>query len=212
MLHHRLTGRGCSLIIAACLLAACAANASAATIPGMSQLGGWVYIDRNNDGQLAFLGDANPEYMIPDCAISLFSKVGNVETLIATQLTDAYGRYFFENIAPGTYVIRQTQTAEWVDGKDTVGQLQSLNGQPIPPQDSAGTASNNMFANIVLSANVGGEYYNFGERGLAAGYASKRNLLMTAPKLNTLVPEPGSLMLVALGAIGSWCGRRGRRR
>jgi hypothetical protein len=65
---------------------------SAAHIPGLSQLGGWVYIDRNNDGNLAFATDPNPEYVIGDIRIDLLSKVGNVETVVATMQSDDFGR------------------------------------------------------------------------------------------------------------------------
>jgi len=40
--------------------------------------------------------------------------------------TDAHGRYLFQNILPGTYALRETQPIEFVDGKDTLGSLQSL--------------------------------------------------------------------------------------
>ncbi len=211
MTLHRLFRRSYS-ILAVCILGTLASNA-AAQIPGLSQLGGWVYIDRNNDGHLAFSNEPNPEFVIGDVSISLFSKVGNVETFVASMLTDPYGRYLFQNIQPATYVLRQTQPMEFVDGIDTLGSLHSLNGQPIPPNASAGVASNNMFSDIVLPANVGGDYYNFGERGLAAGYASKRFLLGSAPPLNTPVPEPTSLMLAMVAISGScFVLRRPRRR
>ena len=71
MNSHRLMGRG-HLMVAVCLLGALASNASAAHIPGMSQLGGFTYIDRNNDGQIAFVNDPNPEYAIGNVSISLF--------------------------------------------------------------------------------------------------------------------------------------------
>ena len=177
----------------------------------MSQLGGFTYIDRNNDGVIAFASDPNPEYAIGDVSISLYSVVANIETLVSTILSDPYGRYLFENILPGTYSLRQTQPIEFVDGKDTLGVLQSLNGQPIPPSDSPGVMTNNAFTNIVLSADVGGEFYNFGERGLAAGYASKRYLLASAPPLNPPVPEPATL-LFALAAFGGMQFTRRRRK
>jgi hypothetical protein len=211
MILHRLMGRG-HLMVAVCLLGALASNASAAHIPGMSQLGGFTYIDRNNDGQIAFANDPNPEFAIGNVSISLFSVVNNVEIFISTLQSDQNGRYFFENIAPGTYSLRETQPIEYVDGIDTLGALQSLNGQPIPGTDSAGTMSNNAFTNIILSADVGGEFYNFGERGLAAGFVSKRFLFASAPPLTPLVPEPGT-MLLALAAMGGqqFVRRRGRR-
>jgi hypothetical protein len=176
----------------------------------MSQLGGWCYIDRNNDGILNFASDPNPEYAIGDVTIGLYSKVNNVETLVTSLLSDQNGRYLFENINPGTYVLRETQPIAYVDGLDTLGKLQSLNGQPIPPSASAGTMTNNVFSDIVLTADVGGEFYNFGERGLAAGYASKRYLLASAPPLNPVVPEPASIALSAL-ALSSFSFIRHRR-
>jgi hypothetical protein len=198
-------------MLAVCLLGALVSNATAAHIPGQSQLGGWVYIDRNNDGQLAFSNEPNPEYVIGDVDISLFSKVGNVETLVSTTQSDDFGRYLFENINPGTYVLRQTQPIEFVDGIDTLGTLFSFIGQPIPGSDSAGLAQNNAFTNIVVSADIGGDSYNFGERGLAPGYASKRYLFASAPPLNTGVPEPTSLAFALLATCGSWFTRRKKR-
>ncbi len=210
MTLNRLSGRG-YFVMTACLAAAFMSMASATHAQGTSQLGGWVYIDRNNDGQLAFADSENPEYVIGDVAISLYSKVSNVETLISTQLTDQYGRYLFQSLSPGTYVLRQTQPVEFVDGKDTLGHLISLNGQPIPPTDSAGTAADNAFLDIVLSSFVGGDFYNFGERGLKAGYASKRYLLASTPPMNTAVPEPATALL-ALAAIGAVASCRTSRR
>ena len=169
---------------------------------GLSQLGGFVYIDRNNDGIIAFSDQANPEYAIDNVTISLFSKAGNVETPVSTVLTDANGRYLFPNLNPGTYVLRQTQPVEMVDGLDTLGILQSWNSSAIPPAASAGTAGNNFFTDIVLTANVGGEFYNFGERGLSSAYVSKRYLFASAPALPPVVPEP-SVAGLAIAAIGA---------
>lgn len=206
MMMHRLFRRGAPIVLA-CLFGAVTSIATAAHIPGTAALGGWAYIDRNNDGDLAFSNEANPEFVISDVSISLFSKVGNVETPVSTILTDQFGRYFFDNLAPGTYVLRETQPIEFVDGIDTLGQLFSLNNQPIPGNASAGTVSSDAFLNIVLAADVLGDFYNFGELGLKAGYASKRYLLASAAPPNTAIPEPASAML-ALMTIGGLLWRR----
>jgi hypothetical protein len=112
---------------------------------------------------------------------------------------------------PGTYVLRETQPIEFVDGIDTLGQLFSLNNQPIPPSASAGSVSSDAFINIVLTSNVKGDFYNFGERGLKAGYASKRFLLASTPPPNTAVPEPCSAFLL-LTVVGGLPSRRLSRR
>ena len=219
MTLHRLMKRHLLLIV--CLLGTVTSGVAFAQIPGQSQLGGWAYIDRNNDGVLAFLGDPDPEFVINDVFISLFSKVGSVETLIATMQTDQFGRYLFQNINPGTYVLRETPPIEFVDGIDTLGILQSLNGQPIPGTASVGVMTDNTFSDIVLTPDVGGEFYNFGERGLKAEYASKRFLFGTRPPPpgtpppppgDPPSPEPTSLMLALMAGCGSLLTVRRTRR
>lgn len=211
MLLHRLSRLGIFVSVS-CLLHITTPNAGAAHIPGMVQLGGWVYVDRNNDGHLAFSNESNPEFVIGDVAVSLFSKLGNVETFVSSTVSDNFGRYLFANMAPGSYILRETQPVEYVDGIDTLGRMQSLNGQAIPSGASAGVATDNAFTGIVMPANVGGDYYNFGERGLALGYASKTSLFSSAPPLNTASPEPVSIMLALVSACGSCLVRtRGRR-
>jgi hypothetical protein len=209
MILHRLLGRGPAIILA-CLVATFATRAVAQPTPGLSQLAGFAYIDRNNDGILAFSNQANPEFALPDVSISLFSKVGAVETLVSTMLTDANGRYLFPNINPGTYVLRQTQPTEYVDGLDTLGVLQAFNGGVIAPPASPGTAGDNFFTDIVLTANIGGEFYNFGERGLTSANVSKRLLLASAPALPPVVPEPAAVGLIVSAMCGCWCRRRSR--
>src|ERR1051326_8901733 len=112
MTLHSLFSRS-HLLALVCIALLSASNATAAHIPGTSQLGGWVYVDRNNDGQLAFATDPNPEFAIPNVTVSLFSIVNNIETLVATLQTNDHGRYLFENIAPGTYALRETQPIEF---------------------------------------------------------------------------------------------------
>jgi SdrD B-like domain len=210
MILHRLFGRGYPIMIA-CLCGTVTSNATAIHAQGTAELGGWVYIDRNNDGHLAFSNEVNPEFVIGDVSINLFSKAGNVETPVSSKLTDQFGRYFFDNLAPGTYVLRETQPIEFVDGIDTLGQ-RFLNNQLIPPSPSDGTVSADAFINIVLTANVVGDFYNFGELGLKAGYVSKRYLLASVPPLNTSSPEPASALLALTGICGVLSWRASRRR
>src|SRR5689334_20717101 len=97
MIIHRLFRRRYSIVLA-CLVAAVTSYTTAAHAQGTAQLGGWVYIDRNNDGHLAFADEPNPEFVINDVLISLFSKAGTVETLLSTTQSDQFGRYLFTNL------------------------------------------------------------------------------------------------------------------
>ena len=62
MQSHRLLSK--PWIVCFYLIAVSTSNVTAAHIPGQARLGGWVYIDRNNDGVLAFANQPNPEYSI----------------------------------------------------------------------------------------------------------------------------------------------------
>lgn len=208
-------------VVTFCVLGAASSRAYAAPLPGLSQLGGWAYIDRNNDGMLAFSNQPNPEFAIDNMSISLFATVGNVQTLASTMLTDQFGRYLFENIAPGTYMLVKTPSVDFVNGRDTLGVLESFDGQPIPGNASAGVAMDNAFSNIVLTPNVGGDFYLFGELGLQATAASKRFLFATAPippppppppepegEGEPDVPEPTSLVIAMMAVGGPWLAAR----
>ncbi len=78
----------------------------------------------------------------------------------------------------------------FVDGIDTLGILQTLNSQPIPGNALVGATMTDTFFDIVLTADVCGEFYNFGELGLTAGYVSKRLLFASNPGPPSTLPIP----------------------
>ena len=165
-----------------------------------SSLGGWVYVDRNNDGVLNFSTDPDPEIVIGGVDINLYAYTGTDYALIASTATDPFGRYKFTELEAGRYKLEQVQPVGWVDGKDTPGVLLRISDQMVPPGSSVGVAGNNFITDIQLTANTIGEFYNFGERGLAAGYVSKRFLFASTPDNPQAVPEPTTLaMIVGVG-------------
>lgn len=207
-----------ALILPAVMLAIVASNAPCAFAQN-NLLSGFVYIDRDNNGQLAFSDDLHPEWVLSNVEIKLYSVVNNVETLLSTIFTGANGQYTFSNLNAGTYSIRQTQPIGYVDGIDTLGVIHGLNGSENPAGSSVGTSpSSDYFKNIVLVDNSRGDMFNFGERGLAPGYVSKRYLLGTAdPMVFTpppeLAPEPATIASAATALLASlgWFRRRGQR-
>jgi hypothetical protein len=197
------------------------ATAARAQAVNNSQLSGYVYIDRNNDGLLAFADQASPELVLPNVTIELLRLVGSTPTVVDMKITDSIGRYEFTGLEAGIYGVRQIQPVQFVDGLDTVGSIRTLLGALAPPGSSVGNASApNSIVNIVLPASTRGDLYNFGERGLAPAFVSKRLLLGTAPPPvfteppaipSVTVPEPASGLLAAgtLAMLGR--ARRSRR-
>jgi hypothetical protein len=82
----------------------------------LSQPAAWVNFDRNNDGVFALSTDPNSKYVIDDIRFALCSKVGNIETLVATARSDDFGRYYSRIKKVGSYVSRDAQSAMIVDG------------------------------------------------------------------------------------------------
>ena len=111
-----------------------------------AELCGTVYFDRNNDGV------QNPgEEGIEGTRLVLTDGNGNV---VAATFTDASGRYCFSDLVPGIYCVREIQPVGFIDGIDSIGEVQ---GTP------SGVAENDKLADIQLIGGVTGDHYNFGE-------------------------------------------------
>lgn len=208
MIHrHRWGRRALALTLTAFALA----TAAWSPVEAASSLSGYTYIDRNNDGQLAFADAAQPEWVLSGVEVKLFSISGTTETLLSTTTTSSIGEYIFSGLSAGTYAIRQTQPVGYLDGIDALGIIRNLNNNSVPAGANVGTVAADAFLNIVLPADARGNFYNFGERGLLPGYVSKRYLLGTAPPIVTApdpepangVPEPTAAALLALGGMGT---------
>ncbi|WP_428304267.1 SdrD B-like domain-containing protein [Lacipirellula sp.] len=203
MIFRHRWGRRALAATCACL----AATLFASNALAVSRLSGYTYVDRYNDGILLFNDAPHPDLVIPNVEIKLYSVSGMTETLLSTVVTSDIGLYSFTNLAAGTYSIRQTHPFQYLDGIDTLGTIRNLNNNNVPPGANVGTLAADAFVNIVLPDNARGEMYNFGERGLLAQYASKRNLLGSAPPPQYApdpngVPEPATASLFALGGMG----------
>ena len=121
-----------------------------------AELKGTVWHDANDDGIIQV-----DEERISGVVIQLFDVDGN---MVAETITDAEGNYCFENLFPGEYCVKEIQPTDFIDGKDSLGDV----GQQdyIVPQ--VGTVENDKFSNINLKGGDRGVNYNFGELKLGA--------------------------------------------
>jgi protocatechuate 3,4-dioxygenase beta subunit len=112
---------------------------------------GTVYEDFNDNG----VQDGDEEG-ISDVLIQLFDLDGE---LVSEMRTDANGDYWFTDLIPGEYKIRQTQPDEYVDGRETLGTVDGQSRGSHPEDD--------VFC-VHLEPGDRGINYDFGERLLAS--------------------------------------------
>ncbi len=110
-------------------------------------ISGYVYQDESDDGNR----DAS-ELPIQGVRIELIDAAGR---LIATDETDANGRYEFLDIQPGEYSIVERQPSPFYDGIDSVG---TIRGTRV-----GATGANDTLTSIELKQGDVGVDYNFGE-------------------------------------------------
>ncbi len=106
-----------------------------------ARVSGYVYEDVNNNG-LKEAGEAP----IANTTITLVMSDGTTKTAS----TNADGYYEFTGLRPGIFVIRESQPADFADGKDTIG-------------TQGGNTANDEFSNVTLTSGQHGENNNFGE-------------------------------------------------
>ena len=132
-----------------------------------SSLGGFVYLDSDNDG----LFDTG-ERALAGVTVNLVGTGPNNSSISRSAQTSADGSYNFTNLPPGPYALRQVQPATnfdsdgvpLVDGKDTIG-------------SQGGTVANDEFV-ITVAAGTVGINNNFGElkgRSLSVSVGSNGN-------------------------------------
>lgn len=150
--------------------------------PLISSIGGFVYVDGNNNGI------KEPGELPIGCVIITLTGTNDLGQPVVQQTsTDALGAYIFTGLRPGVYQIVEAQPINFVDGKDTIG-------------TPGGNTSNDMFSNINLPPNFNGVNNNFGELGLTPTYSSKRTLIVPLPQPQlcavyppgTVVPPPNT--------------------
>ena len=149
------------------------AFAPAAALP--AKISGHVYADPNNNS----VHDAG-EGVISGVTITLLQG----STVVATTTTDVNGYYQFTNLAAGTYTVRETQPAGWLDGGEKAG-------------SKGGTVTDDQIAGIVLVAGDDAVDYDFFEIPQAPGISIVKKIngddANTAPGVSVIA---GSTMAI----------------
>lgn len=114
---------------------------------GDASISGYVFKDKDNDG---YRDDYDPGLAGVLITLTGTDDMGNAVNLQTT--TDSDGRYLFGDLRDGVYKVTETQPADYLDGKDSLG-------------SSGGVKSNDMFSEIHLAENENAVNYNFGEVG-----------------------------------------------
>ncbi|MBN8797528.1 MAG: carboxypeptidase regulatory-like domain-containing protein, partial [Stenotrophomonas nitritireducens] len=120
-------------------------------IPYISSISGRVWLDANNNGVV----DADEEG-IANITVRLSGTDVTGKPVTAEVQTDAEGRYSFDKLAPGTYVVTEpTQPADTLNGQTVAG---STGGTATPV-----TSVPSQIEGIMLGANQHSTENNFGE-------------------------------------------------
>lgn len=112
---------------------------------------GTVFLDSDNDG----VQDVG-EIGLPGVTVTLTGTDLNSAAVNRTATTNPSGNYTFADVLGGTYVITETQPAAFGDGQDVLG-----------AGNAGGTAGNDVYSAITLTAGTQATGYNFGEIGSA---------------------------------------------
>ena len=111
-----------------------------------ASLAGYVWDDSANNDGVKQAGEAGIQSV--QVTLSGTSDLGGISPV--SLLTAADGSYTISNLRPGTYTLAEVQPAAYLDGKDAIG-------------TPGGTAGNDQFTNIALTAGTHGANNNFGE-------------------------------------------------
>lgn len=144
------------------------------------QLGGHVYVDRNNNG----LRDPG-EVGIAGVTVTLTGTAANGSAVNLVAVSDANGRFVFDGLLPSDatgYTLTETHPATYADGLDAAGRF----GGAV-----VGTAGNDVITGIVYVSGNGDDYL-FGERAASISGSVFNDVAGNG------VREPGDLPLAGV--------------
>jgi autotransporter-associated beta strand protein/parallel beta-helix repeat protein len=153
----------------------------------LSSVGGYVFLDKNNDGIFNLVDEQG----IPNVTVQLSGVIdgpGGGAVLVQTQTTDARGNYSFNDLPPGTYSIVENQPAGYSDGPEQVG---SLGGE---------VTVNDLIASIVVPPAASATGYNFVERPLSWTGQGQTVNWSDPGNWGGTTPIPGGRLLFGPGA------------
>ena len=127
--------------------------------PGVppANISGTVYLDSNVNGT------RDPgERPIPGTTVYLNGRDDSGNVVARTAVTDVNGNYRFDNLAPGSYTVREQQPdGKLYNGSTNVGTVSGT---------VTGTGGNDIISTVRLNAGASGINYNFGEIPTAATF------------------------------------------
>jgi cyclophilin family peptidyl-prolyl cis-trans isomerase len=154
-----------------------AATDTASLKVGTCSISGYVYIDFDNDGR-RITPSGHAHQGIEGVVITLSKQTSSGWSAIASTITDANGKYSFNNLAAGTYRVQETQPTCFAEGLATLGTIAGKTGGVPGGRD--------VFA-MELAVNQKAADFNFGELGLKAKYFSSKMLMPSAPRVESLL-------------------------
>ena len=128
----------------------------------LRSISGFVFVDLNRNG----IRDAG-EPPISGVSLSLIGTDNFNNPVARSVLTNAAGRYDFDDLLPGVYTVRESQPPGFIDGSESIG-----TGQTSGPE-----VTDDVFANLGLGSEADATNFNFAE---IRPQLSKRDLLASS--------------------------------
>jgi len=157
---------------------------------GTAKLSGLVYYDEDKDSK-----PDSSDWAISGAQVTL-SMSGSETTLVA--YTNSKGEYAFVDLPAGTYSINLNIT-DSDPGKNVIGKLFDSNGKAVSV--GVGTVGADSVMDIVLADGYKGVNYNFTQLAYPVSLITKRLLTYYDPGIYHTVPEPGSMVLLAMAGL-----------
>jgi hypothetical protein len=178
-----------------------------ASIP--STIGGRVYVDKDNDG----LVDAGVDLGIAGVEVRLIGRDINGANVNIPAITDAQGRYTFNNVLPPNaqgYKIVAPTLPFMVDGKETASAnaTNTMGGAPPAGYSSAVTGNNEITIHLPILGDVISRENNFAVRGLDPNFVGLADIIAQGSQYNgaglAVVNQNGAMSFVVAATSNGW--------